>query len=138
MEFVKDHEPIAGKGGIVLDDPGKHPFGNDLEPCRRAHDRLQPGPKSHRLTQSFLKQGRDPFGRSPGSYPAWLEQKQLRSGESLVRKEAPGDERRLAGARLGMEHEQITPCQRFGDLIEMGVEWQGSYVIRDHGAFSNL
>ena len=138
VEFIEDHEPVSGKGGIVLDDPGQHPFGNDLEPCCRAHDRLQPGPKPHRPAQPLPEQGRNPFGRGPGRYPAGLEQEELRSGKSLVGKEAPGDERRFAGARLGMEHEQIARRQRLGDLIEMGIERQGGDFIRDHGILKNF
>jgi len=81
----------------------------------------------------FVKQGRNHFGRGPGSYPARLEQEELRPCKSLVCKEAPGDERRFAGTRLGMEHEQITRRQRPGDLIEMGIKRQGGDFISDHG-----
>jgi hypothetical protein len=62
-----------------------------------------------------------------------LEQEELRPCKSLVCKEAPGDECRFAGTRLGMEHEQITRRQRPGDLIEMGIKRQGGDFIRDHG-----
>ena len=133
MEFIEITSPYPEREGIVLDNPGKHPFGNDLEPRRRAHDRLRAGSEARPSGPAVPQQGRNPFSRGPGSDPAGLEQNELRSGKRLVREEAPGDERRLAGARLGMEHEQIARRQRPGDLIEMGIKRQGGHVIRDHG-----